>query len=395
MHGKENALFLYVRIRYPRLWCAAVREHQYVKKESASSKLRAVAQMRIEQYFVSAQAETGDGLPKVIADAIRSVLTGNHKTFRYMLFTGLLVAVSDRNLHPRCLQKNAKVEGAYDARTLCQKVVVPFEKKMLNGRLGASNEPFANKSARFLMIEKDNNVRKGSDTETLHRLYDVLEFVRFSDDATRRKAFCWALAVITQMPPSKSSVTALTPLEAGNVGAYEFFDFFESHTGGVSAVATAASVFDYLYGAKPAIKTHPATESGASSNEVGDIDIEFPDGSKIAVEVKDKPYTDVDVNHACEKALAADVAKLIFAVGANAEKSRVHQSALVEVWAERGVELSFLPISGQLGVAMAISDSRARRRMAAKIGSVLDEMNAPQSVKELFAKTFKERKGRK
>jgi hypothetical protein len=67
----------------------------------------------------------------------------------------------------------------------------------------------------------------------------------------------------------------------------------------------------------------------------------------------------------------------------------------VEVWAERGVELSFLPISGQLGVAMAISDSRARRRMAAKIGSVLDEMNAPQSVKELFAKTFKERKGRK
>ena len=100
-------------------------------------------------------------MPSEVVDGVRNVLCGPHKTFRYMLFTGLLAAVSDKNLHPRCLQVNARVPGAFDARSLCQKVVVPFEKKMLNGRLGASNEPFANKSARFDMIKKTTTSERG------------------------------------------------------------------------------------------------------------------------------------------------------------------------------------------------------------------------------------------
>ena len=360
-----------------------------MRKESASSKLRAVAQMRIEQYFVSAQTETGEGLPPEIRDGVRNVLCGPHKTFRYMLFTGLLASVSDRRLHPRCLQMNAQVPGAFDARSLCQKVVVPFEKKMLNGRLGASNEPFANKSARFAMIKKTNNVRKGQDKKALFMLYDVLEFVRTAPEKTRVKVFKYALYVITKLPPNISSVTALPPMDTSDIGTDEFFDFFEAHTGGVSAVATLAAALALRYGPAAKLKVHPANESGASSKEVGDIDISFCNGRQFAVEVKDKTYTDVDVNHACEKALAAGVRKLIFAIGASAERVRVQEGALRDVWAERGVELSFLRISEHLGVTMAISDAECRYQMAARIGEMLDEMNAPNEVKSLFARTFK------
>ena len=189
--------------------------------------------MRIDQYFVSALTETGAGLPPDVADGVRNVLCGPHKTFRYMLFTGLLAAVSDKSLHPRCLQVNAGVPGAFDARSLCQKVVVPFEKKMLNGRLGASNEPFANKSARFDMIKKTNNVRKGADQKALNMLYDVLEFVRNADDEVRVKTFKYALSVISKLPPSKSSVTVLPPICATDIGVDAFFRFLESHTKGV------------------------------------------------------------------------------------------------------------------------------------------------------------------
>ena len=360
-----------------------------MRKESASSKLRAVAQMRIEQYFVSAQTETGEGLPPEVLDGVSNVLCGPHKTFRYMLFTGLLAAVSDKSLHPRCLQVNAAVPGAYDARSLCQKVVVPFEKKMLNGRLGASNEPFANKSARFAMIEKTNNVRKGADKKALFMLYDVLEYVKAANEETRVKVFKYALSVISKLPPSKSSITVLTPICTANIGADAFFRFFESHTKGVSAVATLAAAYRLLYTKPMKMKVHPATESGASSKEVGDIDIELQDGNKIAVEVKDKPYTDVDVNHACEKAMSAGVGKVIFAVGSSAEKVRLHEGALIDVWAEKGIELSFLKISGILGTATAIGSIKERRRMASDIGNALDEMNAPLEVKELFARTFK------
>ena len=345
--------------------------------------------MRIDQYFVSALTETGAGLPPDVADGVRNVLCGPHKTFRYMLFTGLLAAVSDKSLHPRCLQVNAGVPGAFDARSLCQKVVVPFEKKMLNGRLGASNEPFANKSARFDMIKKTNNVRKGADQKALNMLYDVLEFVRNDDDEVRVKTFKYALSVISKLPPSKSSVTGLPPISATDIGVDAFFRFLESHTKGVSAVATLAAVYRFLYTKPMKMKVHPATESGASSNEVGDIDVELPEGRKIAVEVKDKPYTDVDVNHACEKALTAGVGKVIFAVGACAEKTRVQEGALIDVWAEKGVELSFLKISGILGAATAISSADDRHRMASDIGRTLDEMSAPMEVKSLFARIFK------
>ena len=51
--------------------------------------------MRIDQYFVSAVTETGAGLPSDVVDGVRNVLCGPHKTFRYMLFTGLLAALRD------------------------------------------------------------------------------------------------------------------------------------------------------------------------------------------------------------------------------------------------------------------------------------------------------------
>ena len=239
--------------------------------------------MRIDQYFVSALTETGAGLPPDVADGVRNVLCGPHKTFRYMLFTGLLAAVSDKSLHPRCLQVNAGVPGAFDARSLCQKVVVPFEKKMLNGRLGASNEPFANKSARFDMIRKTNNVRKGADQKALFMLYDVLEFVRTANEEVRVKTFKYALSVILKLPPNKSSVTVLPPITGADIGVDAFFSFFESRTKGVSAVATLAAAYRFLYTKPMKMKVHPATESGASSKEVGDIDVASMGGNKTPI----------------------------------------------------------------------------------------------------------------
>lgn len=360
-----------------------------MKKESESAKLRAAAQMRIDQYFVSALDEKGDCLSSLVRSNIERIINGSHLTFRYMLFTGLLVAVTDRKFHPRCLQDNAQVEGAFDARSLCQKVVVPFEKKMLNGRLGASNEPYANKPARYPMIEKTNAVRKGTDEALLFALYDVLEFIHGAEDDVRRAAFRFMLSLVCRLPPNKASVTALPPIASSITDVEAFFAFLGAHTKGIASVSVLAAFFHMFYPVGTKIKVHPSTESGASSNEVGDIDLEFADGRTYAVEVKDKSYSDVDVNHACEKALHSGVSKLVFASGMNAGRSRVSWGALVDYWAEKGIELSHLSIEDSLGVAMAVTDRSGRYKMASCIGQVLDEMNASRDVKDLFARTFK------
>lgn len=359
-----------------------------LRKTSQATKLREAAQLRLQQLFGSALNVDSAQIPSALRLSIEQVINGPHKTFRYMLVTGLLAAVTDRTLHPRCLQMNAGVPGAFDARSLCQKVFVPFEKAYLQGRLGASNEPFANKSARFAMVEKTNNVRKGVDTQLLHALYDALETVRLGDCDLRKRAFCFALYVILKRPPHAASVMELAPVTSGSLTAGAFFDFFESHTKGVSAVATIAAFFRMFYGRGTKVVVHPATESGASPKEVGDIDLAFSDGKRYAVEVKDKPYSKVDVNHACEKAIAAGVRKVVFAIGFSARKSNVPWGVLTNYWADRGVDLAFLQIEGSLAVAMALCDGDGRREMANGIYRALVEMNAPDDVMALFEKTF-------
>ena len=346
--------------------------------------------MRIEALFVDASHESGEGLPAQVLSDIDAVINGGHKTFRYMLFTGLLAAVTDRKLHPRCLQAQAQVEGSFDARSLCQHVVVPFEKTFLRGRLGASGEPYANKPARFAMIELSNNVRKGPDAATLRRLYDVLEFVRIASDDIRTKAFCYALRLILLRPPNAATVLAAAPVIASHLDHARFFDFLGAHTGGVSAVATLAAYFRTFFVKATRVDVHPANESGASSREVGDIDLVLAGGKRYAVEVKDKPFSDIDVQHACERTLSAGVRKLMFALGIAAERSRFHEGALVETWAEKGLELTFLKIQDVLGMALCIVDGEGRRDFANGIYRALAEMNAPDSVMETFKHTFKE-----
>ena len=358
------------------------------KRPSSAARLHAAAELRLKQLFGSAFNASSDGFPPGIANAVEKIINGKHKTFRYMLFTALLAAVTDRKLHPRCLQVNANVEGAFDARSLCQKVIVPFERTFLQGRLGASSEPFANKSARFAMIDRGNNVRKGADAELLAMLCDVLDAVKAAKDATRRQIFCYALSVILKRPPNAASVMDLAPIKSPTADSDALFDFLEAHTKGVAAVAVLAAFFRMFYDKGVKVIAHPSTESGASSNEVGDIDLKFKDGRRYAVEVKDKTYADIDVNHACERAVEAGVGKVVFATGANAGKVRVQQGVLSEYWAEKGIELTFLDVGSALAVAAALCNGKERVDFANRIYQVLVEMNAPDDVRAFFRKCF-------
>ena len=360
-----------------------------MRKTSARFELYSAGKMRIEDLFVDSQNETGVGIPLNIAADIGDVINGTHKTFRYMLVTGLLAAVTDMRLHPRCLQVTSGVAGAFDARSFCQEVIVPFEKTFLKGRLGGSNEPYANKPARFEMIEKSNKVRKGGDAILLGKLYDVLEYVRQLTMKERETVFKYAMHLVLQRSPNEANVVSLSPIDGNKICASDFFDFFEARTKGESAVASLAAFFRTFYGKDTEVLVHPSTESGASSKEVGDIDLNFTDGRRYAVEVKDKPFTKIDVDHACGKAALAGVRRVIFAVGHAAEQAIVAEGALAEKWAQKGIELSFVKISALLGVGLALSDNTMRSSMAGEILSALVKMNACDDTMNVFRKTFK------
>lgn len=344
--------------------------------------------MRLHDYLASSIGYAGEDLePKVRAD-ISTVINSVRKTYRYMLFVGLLVAVTDRNLHPRCLQLKAKCEGAFDARSLCKQVVVPFEKLMLKGKLGGSLDPYVSNPARLPMVEKGNDTKGALDREHLSRLYDVLEMAKNADMVVRKNLFRYAYAQVLERPSTETSVSEFETIVDESLTADPFFDFLESHTQGASSVAILAAFFRRFYGKGTDVKVHPLTESGMSSKEVGDIDLKLKDGRIFAVEVKDKPYREIDVNHACEKALKADVHRVVFAFGTEAERGRPSDGVLTSFWAEKGVELTFLSISSSLAVAMAASDVTLRCEMANAVADALHEMNAPDDVKDRFRNLF-------
>lgn len=82
------------------------------------------------------------------------VIDGTHLTYKYVLFNALLSKATDESLNPLCLQVKSELPGSFDARTICHKVIVPFEQTTLKKVLGGSNEPFLNKPAALYRVEQ-------------------------------------------------------------------------------------------------------------------------------------------------------------------------------------------------------------------------------------------------
>jgi hypothetical protein len=99
---------------------------------------------------------------------IENVLGASDVTFKYILVTGYLAKYVNPSAHARAIQVGSSLTGAYDARSLCHRVVVGFEKSKGN-LFGLSNEPFVNKPARHPEHDGDNaQLRNKLGAKTLH-----------------------------------------------------------------------------------------------------------------------------------------------------------------------------------------------------------------------------------
>ena len=112
---------------------------------------------------------------------------------------------------------------------------------------------------------------------------------------------------------------------------------------GQAAVAILGGILKMMY-KEASIVVHPANESGASSLEVGDIDIIFSNDRCYAVEVKDKAFSETDVDHAAKKVLGKGRSRLIFACGYHGDISCIDIPGMIDKWRHNGVELSFVSI---------------------------------------------------
>jgi len=262
------------------------------------------------------------GTISTFSSEIDRIVNGDHLTFRYMLVTALLAKATNVEANPLSLQAGAGIDGAYDARSLCHKVIVPNQGRLLRYALGKSIEPFVNNPARFPSIDPTNAVRRGHDAELQRTLHALLSHVKTSSEARDALVYCiralWARQDQTRGELRKAAAGA-----AGNrhrVSLYLEALVSRSEHGETSVLSCGIvlHLLSKVLGNSWDIAVHPANISGASSLQVGDIDVRVGETLAMAVEVKDKPYLASDLAHATAKARAAGASTSLFVLGRRA-----------------------------------------------------------------------------
>lgn len=240
----------------------------------------------------------------IISDKILAILESTHKTYKYILINGLLAKATNEKINALALQARAPLEGAYDARSLCHNVLVPFERDFLHNALGGSNEPFLNKPARFTHLSNKNAVRKGQDKKTLELLIDIFNSIHTSSEA-KNYLSCALDFLSKEIEENKLRHNSLITYNPTLIEIYELIiSFLEKSLEGETIAITVATLEKMYYSRlskKFSVVAHKVNQSGASSKETGDIDIFEENHLSYAIEVKDKKFSVYDLEHAIKK----------------------------------------------------------------------------------------------
>lgn len=265
---------------------------------------------------------------------IDTILRDSHKTYRYILVTALLAKSTNEEIDILSLQAKDKSDGAYDARSLCHNVVVPFEREVYPNSLGGSNEPYLNKPARFPRLSLDNAVRNGHDSKILTDLISLLSQIDSKDKA--KKYLSSALYSMRCISKEIEEKYAIPDLNANAYNPQIIMNYITelikySYEGEICPLIVSTLEHLYYNGTKIIIP-HKVNESGASSKEVGDIDI-FDTAENLisSIEVKDKDFTKEDIEHAITKFAHAQIEKslFIFGKGVDFNKQEVYKTAAI------------------------------------------------------------------
>jgi hypothetical protein len=238
-------------------------------------------------------------------ELIDFVLENKHKTYKYILITALLAKATEEAVNPLCLQAGSELPGAYDARSICHKVLVPFEMTELGKVLGGSNEPFLNKPARFPELSINNAVRKGIDLLILEALCDGLPKIKTKKDAFDGLVYALQMLIAIKHSNEVYLQFQIEHLPTDAARLYKFMNnLLTENKEGETLTLVIAGLFELFMANEEGdyrVEVHPVNQSGASSKEISDMDIYKNGKLYIANELKDKPFTDTDIRHAADK----------------------------------------------------------------------------------------------
>ncbi|MCI0471925.1 MAG: restriction endonuclease, SacI family [Candidatus Aminicenantes bacterium] len=245
---------------------------------------------------------------------ITDCLKSTTKSYHYVLPTQLLCKVVEHSLDCRSLQASYGKPGAFDARSIAHRIIVPFDKKNHNV-LGGSLEPYVNNPLRqpSVTIEYESKQKNKGDWLKLVRILETVE-ERDDPDFTE-KLFNQVLIEIFRML-SHVSVTYPTPSRISLTGTLHLIRAFTSQgSGGDRMEAVVTALFQEI-GDRLAlfdeIKREKVNVADRSSGMAGDIECYANGKIVLLVEVKDKSLSLTQLESKIDTARARGIRELLF-----------------------------------------------------------------------------------
>lgn len=312
---------------------------------------RAAATRILTDSFTRCSSKTANHC--LIRETIDAILDGkNCLTYRYILFAALLAKSTDERADVLSLQAGDKSDGAYDARSLASKVIYPFQLSFLGNVLdGSNNDPLVNKPARFERLSPRNHAAPGDPRKALEALCRDLPRIQSSDEALSALDYLVSRLIIKK----KQKEAEDAKLEAKTKSAKLFdargvlSDLLDQGFGGAALTIAATALLRLQFKEEEgySVRPHPVNQSGKSKRQFSDLDV-LKDGKPfLGVELKDRPFTEIDVSRAADMALSAGAASLLFIAGRQstfALQPPTYFQGARDLYAKRGLHIGLAAI---------------------------------------------------
>ncbi len=223
------------------------------------------------------------------------------KSYRYVLPTQLVAKVADSSLDSRCVQATRNKNHDFDARSICDDVVVPFDRQN-HSVLGGSPEPYVNNPLRVPEITAAYGGNQ-KDKQGWAALVYILQAVEDAKDPTFTEAVFRQTLVEIYRCLQSVAVVFPTPKRASLEQVQRIIAAYLSERSGGERVLTVVSALMQTVGERfrlyAVVRRGRITSADAPSGFVSDIECVDPAGNIVlAVEVKDR---ELRLNHLATK----------------------------------------------------------------------------------------------
>lgn len=307
----------------------------------------------------------------------------NCLTYRYILFTALLAKSIEPGIDILSLQAQDDSIGSYDARSLAKDVVFVFQKTMLGNILdGANNDPLVNKPGRFKRLDKSNSTQSGDPKRALFMLCDELPSIVSAQDASKCVDYYISLLIKEKQLRDKqrrSFECISSDVDAFNLRVF-LSDVLDQGFGGAALLLVTTAIYHILFpGEQYEIVPHPVNQSGMSKRQFSDLDV-LKDGHPfMGTELKDKPFTESDVDHAAQIANTVGARSLMFIAGRQSSFASQPPTYFVNArkeYAKKGIYVGVSSIDDLMDMAIAMNSEIDHSSIIRKLTSTAESIGA-------------------